>query len=203
MVTYLLTLEGEERFSEPKASKILWKAAASNGFENILETLIKRKDAANELLAKNYMVQAKLYNAVRSSREDIFKELQPLAEFDYDSPDYNGCSMLMYAALNGQEHAMEYLIKKGADVNRVSSCQEVNSGRKKGLEVPQDIFEIAASKGYDDISQLLKNHITQTRTPEKHPQSQLGTHDTFESPKGLPASDIEELEDQSDEESSS
>ena len=52
-------------------------------------------------------------------------ELLPLAGPEYDVPDQNGCSALMYTALNGLEHAAEFLLEKRANINRLGHCPEV------------------------------------------------------------------------------
>jgi hypothetical protein len=52
-------------------------------------------------MAKDYTTKASLVKAVRYGKEEPATELLPLAGPDYDVPDHNGCSILMYAALNG------------------------------------------------------------------------------------------------------
>jgi len=96
----------------------------SNGLEEILENLINRKDRVDESVVNDCRVKAKLYNSVRSGQKQLVQELLLLVESDYDLPDRGGCSMLMYAALNGLEDTVEHLIQKGAHVNHFGNCSE-------------------------------------------------------------------------------
>jgi ankyrin repeat protein len=123
---YLLNLRSDHRLPKPETREDLMKYAATSGFEDIVQMFIDHQFATDELMANKYTVQAKLVNAVRHGKEELVTELLPLAGPDYDVPDRNGCSMLIYAALNGLEHAVEYLLEKGADVNRSGNCPEVH-----------------------------------------------------------------------------
>ena len=133
ITNYLLKFRDDQRFSKPEKWEILLRAAASNGLEEILENLINCKDQVDESVANDYRVKAKLYNSVRSGQKQLVQELLPLVESDYDLPNRSGCSMLMYAALNGLEDTVEYLIQKGADVNRFGNCPEATGtvGRRQ------------------------------------------------------------------------
>jgi Ankyrin repeats (3 copies) len=239
IVKYLLTFRDDQRFSKPEKWEILLRVAASNGLEEILENLINHKDRVDGSVANDCRVKAKLYNSVRSGKKQLVQEFLPLVESDYDLPDRNGCSMLMYAALNGLEDTVEYLIQKGADVNRFGHCSEAmaktsrtqtalilatfngnasiverllqypgieltgwirpRSGTK-GVSEEQDIFSVAKSKGYENISQLLENHKHKAKaagSPSQN-QDQRGAHNGIEPIKDPLASDIEELENLSD-----
>lgn len=243
IVKYLLTFRDDRRFSRPEESQILLKAAASNGFEQILQIIANLKDNVDESAVRNCATAAKLYNAVRSSNGQLVKEMLPLEDLDCDLPDRNGCSLLMYAALNGLEDTVEYLIQKGAHVNRFGNCSETaattartqtalilaifngnasiverllqcpgieltgwilpRSGTK-GVKREQDIFSVAKLKGYENISQLLESYKQKTKNAGNPSQSQdqLGAHNGIEPFKDPLASDIEELENLSDGDSS-
>lgn len=127
VIKYLLGLEDVQGFSKPEESKILLTVAATNGYEEIVEMLTNHEGANSKLTEQHYSVKAKLYNAVRYGKEELVKELLPLAGPEYDIPDHNGCSMLMYAALNGLEYTVEYLLEKGADVKRSGNCPEATA----------------------------------------------------------------------------
>ena len=133
IVKYLLTFQDDQRFSEPEGSQILLKAAARNGFEDILQIIAKIKDDVDESVVINCTIAAKLHNAVRSGNEKLAKEMMPLDDLYYDLPDRNGCSPLMYAALNGLDSVVEYLIQKGADINRLGKCSEVSASETSAL----------------------------------------------------------------------
>lgn len=127
IVEHLLSLVDDQRYFKPQKSEDFLTAAAINGHKEILEILVNHKLAVEKLMAKRYTVIANLYNAVRYGNEELVKELLPLAGPDYDMPDRNGCSMLMYAALNGLEYTVEYLLRKQADVTRAGHCPEVTA----------------------------------------------------------------------------
>ena len=243
IVKYLLPFRDDQRFSEPEGGQILLKAAASNGFEAILHTIANLKDNVDESVVRNCTIAAKLYNAVRSGKGQLVKEMLPLGELDCDLPDRNGCSLLMYAALNGLDFVVEYVIQKGANVNRSGNCSEVTAQAtrtqtalilaafngnfsivKRLLQCPcieltgwiaprsgtkearrgLNIFSVAKLKGYENISQLLENHKQKTKNAGNPSQSQdqLGAHNVIEPIMDPFASNIEELENLSDGESS-
>jgi len=243
IVKYLLAFRDDRRFCKPERSQILLKAAASNGFEEILQTIANLKDNVDESVVRNCTIAAKVYNALRSGKGQLVKEMLPLGDFDCDLPDRNGCSLLMYAALSGLDYVVEHVIQKGADVNRFGNCSEVTAqnfpiqtamilatfngntsiverllqcpGIKltgwirprsgtKGTGETHDIFSVAKLKGYEDISQLLENHKHKTKTAgnPSQIQDQRGVHSDIERIKDPLASDIEELENLSDGESS-
>ena len=127
IVKFLLTFRDDRRFSRPEESQILLKAAASNGFEEILQTIANLKDDVDESAVRNCTIVAKLYNAVRLGNGQLVKEMLPLGDLDCDLPDRNDCSLLMYAALNGLHSVVEHVIQKGADINRVGHCSEVTA----------------------------------------------------------------------------
>ncbi|KAH0563181.1 hypothetical protein GP486_002248 [Trichoglossum hirsutum] len=127
VVKYLLNLEDIQRLSKPEEGGTLLTTAATNGHEEIVEMLTNHKDIISKFLEQNYLIKAKLYNAVRSGKEGLVKELLPQAGPDYDMPDRNGCSMLMYAALNGLEYTVEYLLQKGANVGKIGNCPEATA----------------------------------------------------------------------------
>jgi Ankyrin repeats (3 copies) len=127
IVERLLSFEGDDRFSKPEDTERLLEGAAANGLGDMVEMLANRSFGFDKLIAKHYTVKANLFNAVRSGKVELVSELLPIAGPDYDLPDHNGYSMLMYAALNGLEHAVAYLLQKGADVNRMGNCPEATA----------------------------------------------------------------------------
>jgi Ankyrin repeats (3 copies) len=129
---YLLSLQDDQHFLQPEEQEDLLKVAAASGLEDIVEMLINHQFDADNIMAKEYTTKASLVKAVRYGKEELVTELLPLAVPDYDVPDHNGCFTLMYAALNGLEHPVEYLLQKEADVNRLGHCPEVTTNTTLG-----------------------------------------------------------------------
>lgn len=96
------------------------------------------------------MARAKLYNELRYGRQ------KERTRFDVsisrlDEPDVNGCSLLMYAALNGHDGAVQHLLDQGADYNRKGRCTEVSASESQN----QTALILAVYSGHVDVVRRL------------------------------------------------
>ena len=179
IVEYFLNLVDyqPERYSKLENREDFLAAAAVNGREELVEMLANHKFAIDKVMTKRYAVMASLYNGVRYGKEELVTELLPLAEPDYDLPDRHGCSMLMYAAFNGLEHAVEYLLQKGADFMRKGDCPEANLTTRS----TQTALVLAVLNGHDQIvHRLLQCPLIDVSGYVRFRQGRPGWHNLHE-----------------------
>ena len=147
---YILSVTNSQDLHKTEGLKALACLASNNGHEQILKLLVERDDQLQPSIEASDMARAKLYNELRYGRQKEYIHFD-VSISSLDEPDVNGCSLLMYAALNGHSGAVQHLLDRGADYNREGWCTEVSATEGRN----QTALILAVHNGHVDVVRQL------------------------------------------------
>ena len=147
---YILSVTNSQDVSKSEGLKALACLASNNGHEQILKLLVERDDQLRPSIEASDVARAKLYNELRYGRQKEHIHFD-VSISRLDEPDVNGCSLLMYAALNGHSGAVQHLLDRGANYNRKGWCTEVSATEGRN----QSALILAVYNGHVDVVRQL------------------------------------------------